>query len=170
MGPDGRHHGGPFTLHVSPKMRVEDLRLVIRVGGARGQAERLHSPIQHAHLPKGASAYRTGAWRHCRSSCAVLPCRTRAASSLPCRSYRMLASTWWMRSGRWSSEWLRSIWAVPRVACPDNAHSLTHVKWLLCRYGVAYWHAKFPEWPLKIRKCECGPGRQGWLLASALPS
>jgi len=24
------------------------------------------------------------------------------------------------------------------------------------QYGVAHWHAKFPHWPIKIRKRECG--------------
>lgn len=33
VGPDGRHRGGPFTIDVSPRMRVEELRNVIRVGG-----------------------------------------------------------------------------------------------------------------------------------------
>lgn len=33
VGPDGRHRGGPFTIQVSPRMRVEELRNVIRVGG-----------------------------------------------------------------------------------------------------------------------------------------
>lgn len=28
----GQHSGGPFTIDVSPKMRVEELRKVIRVG------------------------------------------------------------------------------------------------------------------------------------------
>jgi hypothetical protein len=32
VGPDGRHSGGPFAVAVSPKMRIEELRLVIRVG------------------------------------------------------------------------------------------------------------------------------------------
>jgi hypothetical protein len=27
----GRHYGGPFTIHISPKMRIEELRLIIRV-------------------------------------------------------------------------------------------------------------------------------------------
>lgn len=27
----GRHHGGPFSIMVSPQMRVEELRLIIRV-------------------------------------------------------------------------------------------------------------------------------------------
>ena len=31
-GPDGSHSGGPFTIQVSPKMRIEELRRVIRVG------------------------------------------------------------------------------------------------------------------------------------------
>jgi hypothetical protein len=30
-GPDGRHSGGPFQIAVSPKMRVEELRRIIRV-------------------------------------------------------------------------------------------------------------------------------------------
>ncbi|PRW18340.1 tetratricopeptide repeat-containing [Chlorella sorokiniana] len=30
VGPDGQHRGGPFTITVSPKMRVEELRHVIR--------------------------------------------------------------------------------------------------------------------------------------------
>jgi hypothetical protein len=29
----GRHSGGPFKIRVSPDMRVEELRIVIRVGG-----------------------------------------------------------------------------------------------------------------------------------------
>ena len=29
----GRHSGGPFDLEVSPLMRIEDLRKLIRVGG-----------------------------------------------------------------------------------------------------------------------------------------
>ena len=29
-----------------------------------------------------------------------------------------------------------------------------------CSYGVAYWHKRFPHWPLKIRKCE---SRKLWL-------
>lgn len=34
MSTDGRHTGGPFTIRVSPKMRIEELRNVIRdVGG-----------------------------------------------------------------------------------------------------------------------------------------
>ncbi len=35
VGADGRHRGGPFTLRVSPKMRVEDLRRVIRVSAVQ---------------------------------------------------------------------------------------------------------------------------------------
>ena len=31
VGPDGRHQGGPFQIQVAPKMRVTDLRLLIRV-------------------------------------------------------------------------------------------------------------------------------------------
>lgn len=31
VGPDGQHRGGPFSITVSPKMRVEELRAVIRV-------------------------------------------------------------------------------------------------------------------------------------------
>ena len=23
-----------------------------------------------------------------------------------------------------------------------------------CRYGVAYWHNKFPHWPIKVRRCK----------------
>lgn len=32
---NGRHHGGPFVLHVSPKMRIEELRKVIMVCAVR---------------------------------------------------------------------------------------------------------------------------------------
>ena len=34
VGPDGQHRGGPFSITVSPKMRVEELRKVIRVSRA----------------------------------------------------------------------------------------------------------------------------------------
>lgn len=38
--PDGKSHsGGPFTIHVSPKIRVEELRMVIRVRGSRACSE-----------------------------------------------------------------------------------------------------------------------------------
>lgn len=30
---EGRHSGGPFLLEVSPAMRIEDLRKLIKVGG-----------------------------------------------------------------------------------------------------------------------------------------
>ena len=31
VGQDGQHQGGPFQIQVHPKMRVADLRLLIRV-------------------------------------------------------------------------------------------------------------------------------------------
>jgi len=34
-------------------------------------------------------------------------------------------------------------------------------------YGVAYWHARFPDWPLKIRCCK-GPVSRDMLLSNNL--
>lgn len=34
---EGRHRGGPFAIQVSPKMRIEELRCVIRVSAGLGQ-------------------------------------------------------------------------------------------------------------------------------------
>ncbi len=34
VGPDGQHHGGPFQIEVSPKMRVDDVRKIIRVSSS----------------------------------------------------------------------------------------------------------------------------------------
>ena len=31
IGPDGRHSGGPFQVSVSPKIRIEELRCILRV-------------------------------------------------------------------------------------------------------------------------------------------
>ncbi|KAI8471917.1 MAG: hypothetical protein J3K34DRAFT_415633 [Monoraphidium minutum] len=77
VGPDGRHSGGPFTIEVSPKMRVEELRAIIRdVGGVLPALQRLSYAGKHL----------------------------------------------------------------------DDAQRT------LEQYGLAYWAAKFPGWPLKLRK------------------
>jgi hypothetical protein len=34
------------------------------------------------------------------------------------------------------------IWTPPAIASA-------------CSYGIAYWHQRFPHWPLRIKKCEC---------------
>jgi Ubiquitin family len=71
-----RHSGGPFTVTVSPKMRIDELRCVIRdVGG-------------------------------------VLPALQRLS------------------------------YAGKRLEDPVRTLEM---------YGIAYWHAKFPHWPIKIR-------------------
>lgn len=75
---NGRHHGGPFKIQVSPKMRIEELRRVI---------------------------YQKGG---------VIPALQRL-------SY----------AGK---------------DLEDSQRTLEH-------YGIAYWHKKFPHWPLKIRRC-----------------
>lgn len=33
---EGRHSGGPFVINVSPKMRIEQLRCIIRVSLQKG--------------------------------------------------------------------------------------------------------------------------------------
>ncbi|KIZ05123.1 hypothetical protein MNEG_2834 [Monoraphidium neglectum] len=76
-GPDGRHSGGPFQIAVSPKMRVEELRRIIRDAGG------------------------------------VLP-------------------------------------ALQRLSYAGK--HLDDAQRTLEQYGIAYWHAKFPHWPLRIRK------------------
>jgi hypothetical protein len=75
----GRHSGGPFSIAVSPKMRVEELRRVIYEKGG------------------------------------IIPALQRLSFA-----------------GK---------------NLEDSQRTLEH-------YGVAYWHAKFPHWPLKIRRCE----------------
>eukprot|EP00877_Chromochloris_zofingiensis_P002825 jgi/Chrzof1/12543/UNPLg00494.t1 len=77
MKADGQHYGGPFTIHVSPKMRVEELRTVIRDKGG------------------------------------IIP-------ALQKFSY----------AGKHLNDSQRT----------------------LEQYGIAYWHNKFPHWPLRIRK------------------
>lgn len=37
------------------------------------------------------------------------------------------------------------------VVCTYKAH-LRLLPHSLRSYGIAYWHAKFPDWPLKIRR------------------
>lgn len=74
---NGKHTGGPFTVSVSPKMTVEDLRLVIRDKGG------------------------------------ILP-------GLQRLSY----------AGK---------------KMEDCKRTLEH-------YGITYWHAKFPHWPITVRK------------------
>jgi len=74
---NGRHSGGPFVLKVSPKMRVEELRKVIK------------------------------------DTCGIIP-------ALQKFSY----------AGK---------------NLDDSQRTLE-------QYGIAYWNAKFPGWPLKIRK------------------
>jgi hypothetical protein len=76
----GRHSGGPFTLHVSPKMRVEELRRVIYEKGG------------------------------------IIP-------------------------------------ALQRFSYAGK--NLEDSQRTLEQYGLAYWHDKFPHWPLKIRRCKC---------------
>ncbi|MEW5307332.1 MAG: hypothetical protein WDW36_009737 [Sanguina aurantia] len=73
----GRHHGGPFSIMVSPQMRVEELRLIIRDAGG------------------------------------IIP-------ALQKLSY----------AGK---------------NLEDSQRTLEH-------YGITYWHAKFPHWPLKVRR------------------
>ncbi len=75
----GRHSGGPFTVRVSPKTRVEELRGVLRDAGG------------------------------------LLP-------------------------------------ALQRLSFAGK--NLDDAQRTLEQYGVAYWHAKFPHWPLKLRRCE----------------
>lgn len=46
-----------------------------------------------------------------------------------------------------------------RADAGAHFHCMTgyHSGWIpppSCSYGIAYWNAKFPEWPLKIRRCE----------------
>eukprot|EP00879_Flechtneria_rotunda_P026285 GHRR01028018.1.p1 GENE.GHRR01028018.1~~GHRR01028018.1.p1 ORF type:complete len:142 (+),score=15.29 GHRR01028018.1:308-733(+) len=77
IGPDGNHTGGPFTIRVSPLMRVEELRNVIRdTGGILPALQKLSYAGKHLN-----DAQRT-----------------------------------------------------------------------LEQYGVAYWHNKFPHWPIKVRR------------------
>ncbi|KAI3435551.1 hypothetical protein D9Q98_001616 [Chlorella vulgaris] len=77
VGPDGLHRGGPFTIEVSPKMRVEELRIVIRDKGGI-----IPGLQQLAYAGKNMD---------------------------------------------------------------DSQRTLEH-------YGIAYWHAKFPHWPLVVRR------------------
>lgn len=37
-------------------------------------------------------------------------------------------------------------------------------------YGIAYWHKKFPHWPLKIRRCECREQAAGAMPTSSSSS
>ncbi|KAF8060592.1 ubiquitin [Scenedesmus sp. PABB004] len=74
---DGSHSGGPFTVRVSPGIRVEELRAVIRDAGG------------------------------------ILP-------------------------------------ALQRLAYAGK--HLDDAQRTLQQYGVAYWHAKFPHWPLTVRR------------------
>lgn len=75
---EGRHSGGPFTIKVSPKMRVEELRRIIMDQGG------------------------------------IIP-------------------------------------ALQRFAYAGK--NLEDSQRTLEQYGIAYWHKKFPNWPLKIRRC-----------------
>ncbi|WZN58590.1 ubiquitin-like domain-containing protein [Chloropicon roscoffensis] len=74
---NGRHSGGPFAIDVSPKMTVEDLRLVIKEKGG------------------------------------IIPGMQKLA------------------------------YAGKKL--DDPKRTLEH-------YGIAYWHAKFPDWPITVRK------------------
>lgn len=51
MKADGQHYGGPFTIHVSPKMRVEELRTVIRVSLMIMTAARALDTSHRFHTP-----------------------------------------------------------------------------------------------------------------------
>lgn len=37
----------------------------------------------------------------------------------------------------------------------------------LCSYGVRYWQAKFPNWPLKIQRCASSPALHPYLLSAS---
>ncbi|KAL6775802.1 hypothetical protein ACKKBG_A18550 [Auxenochlorella protothecoides x Auxenochlorella symbiontica] len=74
---EGRHSGGPFLLEVSPAMRIEDLRKLIK------------------------------------DKAGIIP-------------------------------------ALQKLSFAGK--NLDDAQRTLAHYGVAYWHDKFPEWPLKIRR------------------
>jgi hypothetical protein len=77
LAADGSHSGGPFSITVSPKMRVEELRAVIRdVGGILPALQRLSYAGKHL----------------------------------------------------------------------DDAQRT------LEQHGIAYWHKKFPHWPIRVRR------------------
>lgn len=52
VGADGRRRGGPFKITVSSKIRVEDLRVVIRVRRREGFYARSAPNIQAGHTSK----------------------------------------------------------------------------------------------------------------------
>lgn len=74
----GQHHGGAFIIKISPKMRIEEVRTVIRDKGG------------------------------------ILP-------------------------------------ALQKLSYAGK--NLEDSQRTLEQYGVGYWNARFPHWPLKIRKC-----------------
>lgn len=124
-GPDGRHSGGPFTIDVSPAMRVEELRRVIRVSSSRGLGSlRLSSCEAHACTrPRSDPA---------------------PSNPLPCP--RILPRHHGRQDvGGVLPALQRLSYAGKRL--DDAQRTLEH-------YGVAYWAAKFPHWPLKIRARE----------------
>ena len=73
VGPDGRHRGGPFTIQVSPKMRVEELRKAIRVSDA-GREKAAGHPRFSCQQPHCQPAFQLavaerGAWAEAAPAC-----------------------------------------------------------------------------------------------------
>lgn len=118
VGPDGLHRGGPFTIEVSPKMRVEELRIVIRVRLLLGMAGCMEIGATHtrdsgsrravlserAGLECGPGPLGVCMCECCGAVTSVYPCRTRVASFRACSSWHTLARTWTTRNAHWSSE------------------------------------------------------------------
>lgn len=76
----GRHSGGPFVLHVSPKMRIEELRKVIMV-----------------------RAYRLSLLYQACFHVATVSCRTKLVLFQHCRNSRTQGRIWRILSELWSS-------------------------------------------------------------------
>ena len=172
VGPDGRHRGGPFTIQVSPKMRVEELRKAIRVSEARagevwcGPALLLHPTHCQGSLPAdgggmcrmlrrcpaGASCACTGQGRHHpRPAAAVL----RGQEHGRLATHAGAVSVAGLRRARPCGAAVAPALAGGCTGLQSSCAHLLMAGALTCSYGISYWHAKFPEWPLKIRRCEC---------------
>ena len=85
-----------------------------------------------------------GVWcQHCRSfpmQAKILRTPKEAFNS-KCSVNSLHDWNWYIQlQALWKATWHGCCWQK----CMPNS----------CRYGVAYWHKKFPHWPIKIRKCK----------------
>jgi hypothetical protein len=121
---NGKHSGGPFRIDVCPQMRIEEVRLIIRVRLCRDGLDPVLELVSNLSIPRAGPR-----WHIARSTKAFIRWEKLRGLSAEVRTVRQALPGFSVSHDS----------GMPRTtAC--------------CRsYGVGYWSQRF-DWPIKIRR------------------